>query len=367
MMEAIRLSLAAEEDRKKKEDKDNAKNSKKEEKQKAKDAKKAEKAAKKGGMYSAGNSSSISQFAGSPEPVSSSNGKGKAPDRGNEPQPGGFIPLAEPTSTLNTLNSTTLPKVDPQAQRYLEQSRANIQPPTTAEPSTPALLSPTAAIPTQKEQPFHRHVLRQLSNASSSASSFQESGAEGSSSFEPSPNGSGVQIDHPLMDDAPVSETPPGGGAGTEPMFNFRSLAAVIGNEDKDSSGNMVTHIENTSVQASPLSASFPKSPLAPSHHARGESSSGATVGLRVPTPPMRSLSTGERLFGASPTSPTSPHSPPKQSDSGVHLSAQSGEGSEDGGSPLAPQASNPYDAKHYGDISVLDSGPFSAGHQGAR
>jgi hypothetical protein len=364
MMEAIRLSLAAEEERKKKEENENAKNTKKEEKQKAKDAKKAEKAAKKGGMYSAGNSSSISQFAGSPEPLSSGNGKGKAPDRSGEPQSVGSIPLAEPTSTLNTANSTRPPKVDPQAQRHLEQSRANIQPPTAAaEPSQSSTLSPATAISLQKELPYHRHALRQLSNASSSASSFQESGADGSSSFEGSPNASGLQIDHPLMDDAPVSETPPGGGAGTEPMFNFRSLAAVIGDEDKDSSGNRVTHLEHagTSAQASPLSTSFPKSPLAASH-ARGDSSSSGGVGLRVPTPPSRPLSTGERLFGANPSSPTSSHSPPlapKQSDSVVQLSAQGRE--EDSGVPLAPQASNPYDAKHYGDISVLDSGPFSA------
>jgi hypothetical protein len=369
MMEAIRLSLAAEEERKKKEEKESAKNAKKEEKQKAKNAKKAEKAAKKGGMYSAGmNSSSTSQFAGSPEPSLSGNGKGKAPDRGGEPQPGGYIPLVEPTSTLNMANSTTPPMFDQQAQRHLEQSRANIQPTSFAEPSQPSMLSPTTAISYQKEHPLHRHALRQLSNASSSASSFQESGAEGNSSFSPSPNDSGLQIDHPLLDDAPVSETPPGGGAGTEPMFNFRSLAAVIGNEDKDSFGNMVTHIENagTSAQASPLSSSFPTSPLVPTH-ALGESSSEGGVTLRRLTPPSRPLSTGERLFGATPSSPISPHSPPapKQSDSGVQLSAQGRE--EEGGIPLKPHTTTPYDAKHYGDISVLDSGPFSAGPQGAR
>lgn len=359
MAEAMRLSLATEEERKKREEKENEKKTKKDEKQKAKDAKKAEKAAKKGGMYSAGNSSSISQFTGSPEPSSSGNGKGKAPDRSGEPQAGGFIPLAEPTSTLNTSNSTSPPAVDPQAQRHLEQSRANIQVPLSAEPSPTALLSPSAAaLPQSTEQPVLRHALRQLSNASSSASSFQESGGEGSSSFEASPNASGLQIGRLAMDDAPVSDTP-----GTEPMFNFRSLAAVIGNEDKDSSGNMVTHIEDASAQASPLSTNLPKEPLIPNHalphvsgHAMGESSGDGVALLHVPTPPTRPLSTGERLFGVGSTGPNSDSSP---NDSGVNLQAK---GQEHGGVPLSPQASNQYDAKHYGDISVLDSGPFSAG-----
>lgn len=231
--------------------------------------------------------------------------------------------------------------------------------PLSAEPSLTALLSPSAAaLSPPTDQPAYRHALRQLSNASSSASSFQESGGEGSSSFEASPNASGLQIGRLPMDDAPVSETP-----GTEPMFNFRSLAAVIGNEDKDSSGNVVTHIEDASAEASPLSLSFSKAPVAPNHalphvsgHAKGESSGGGVGLLRVPTPPSRPLSTGERLFGVGPTETTSDLSP---SDSGVNFQAQ---GQEHGGVPLSPQASNQYDAKHYGDISVLDSGPFSAG-----
>lgn len=355
MAEAMRLSLATEEERKKREEKESDKKAKKDEKQKAKDAKKAEKAAKKGhsGMYSAGNSSSISQLTGSPEPSSSGNGKGKAPDRSGEPQAGGFIPLAEPTSTINTSNSTSPPTLHPQAQRHLEQSRANIQVPISAESSPTVLLSPlSAALPLPTEQPAYRHALRQLSNASSSTSSFQESGGEGSSSFEASPNASGLQIGRLPMDNAPVSETP-----GTEPMFNFRSLAAVIGNEDKDSSGNMVTHIEDASTQASPLSPNFPNATLTSDHApARVPESSDGVALLSVPTPPTRPLSTGERLFGVGPTGAAGDLSP---CDSGVNLQVK---GEEHGGVLLSPQASNQYDAKHYGDISVLDSGPFSAG-----
>ena len=53
MMEAIRLSLAAEEERKRKEEKEAAKEAKKDEKKKAKEAKKAEKASRKSGFFPA--------------------------------------------------------------------------------------------------------------------------------------------------------------------------------------------------------------------------------------------------------------------------------------------------------------------------
>jgi len=242
MMEAIRLSLAAEEERKKREEKEAAKNAKKEEKQKAKEAKKAEKAAKRGNgsvgsLYSPGlNSSSASQFT-TGEPPTTPSGKGKAPDRSGIA--GGFNPLTEPTSTINSENSCTVSKED--SQRHLEQSRVNIQ--------TPSTTGDSSLLSVMREQPNHRHALRQLSNASSSASSFMDSSGEnaGGSSCEASPNASGLQLNS-AADVTLNAETP-----GTEPMFNFRSLAAVIGDEDKENSGNLVEHVEHASAQHSPL------------------------------------------------------------------------------------------------------------------
>jgi hypothetical protein len=346
MMEAIRLSLAAEEERKKKEEKDAAKNAKKEEKQKAKEAKKAEKAIRKGSgghLYSPGmNSSSASQFT-TGESSSIVSGKGKAPDRSG--MAGGFNPLTEPTSTINSG-----PPKD-EAQRHLEESRASIQTPSTTGDST---LQSSSFLKPTTELPNHRLALRPLSNVSSSASSFMDENA-GASSFEGSPNASGVNLGG-ISDASPSTETPPGGGAGTEPMFNFRSLAAVIGDEDKGASGNLVEHLELAPHRSSLLGASEAGS-------SSPESSEGAHLSSSRSDRP---ISTGERLFGVSRTNGTN-----TPTGSGMVDSQATMVGPSDStllmpgdGAPLKPQESNPYDMKHYGDISVLDSGHFGSSPQ---
>lgn len=242
MMEAIRLSLAAEEERKRKEEKEAAKEAKKEEKKKAKEARKAEKNARKSGFF--------------PHPAfdtedqansgSSSVGKGKAVDR---PGPSlGFNPLTEPTSTLNASSS----KDDPQ--RHLEQSRAQIQNQTSN--------SSTSPFDPFSDPPPPRAVLRSLSNASSSASSFAESYqgslqaaggfAASGSSFEPSPNASGLSLNR-------EEKNSPHGTPGTEPMFNFRSLAAVITDEERKAMKDEGTDLPRTPAEN--MSLSDPESP----------------------------------------------------------------------------------------------------------
>ncbi|GME31435.1 C2H2 zinc finger protein [Neofusicoccum parvum] len=226
MMEAIRLSLAAEEERKRKEEKDAAKQAKKDEKKKAKEEKKAQKQGRKTGFFPIDIPEDDNSQAG---PSGQSESKGKAIDRSGA----GFNPMSEPTSTLNS-GATSSARADPQ--KHLEESRARIQKPSdSVGPASP--FDPTG-------QTSHRMALRQLSNASSSASSLAESepdslrqnspGVNSGSSFEPSPNTSGLSLGGASPVDANFgTDTPPGGGAGTEPMFNFRSLAAVIGNEDE--------------------------------------------------------------------------------------------------------------------------------------
>jgi hypothetical protein len=358
MMEAIRLSLAAEEERKKKDDKEAAKNAKKEEKQKAKEAKKAEKAMRKGSvghMYSPGmNTSSASQFT-TGESSTAASGKGKAPDRSG--MAGGFNPLTEPTSTINAgKSSPTAPKDE--AQRHLENSRASIQTPSTTGDST---LRP------QTEQSSHRLALRQLSNVSSSASSFVDENG-GASSFEPSPNASGLNIGG-ISDASPSTETPPGGGAGTEPMFNFRSLAAVIGHEDKDANGNLVEHIEHAPPHPSLLGSVSSNGDPSPPESSQNMHSSSYSNNSIPAARTDRPLSTGERLFGVSRTNGTS-----TPTGSGMMDSQASTIGPSDStllmppdGEPLKQQESNPYDMKHYGDISVLDSGHFGVQQQQQR
>jgi hypothetical protein len=342
-MEAIRLSLNSAEEESKKQDKEEAKKAKKEEKQKAKDAKKAAKERKRsgsGGLYSASvNESSASGFTGGESSITAA-GKGKAP--ASSPSP----------DRTNTAESSNIPKANPQA--FLEQSRANIQSAPVPVPYPQTNLSSTPPAAT------HRQVLRHLSNASS-LSSLNDS-------QETSPNASGLHVDQvvPASASGQYSETPPGGGAGTEPMFNFRSLAAVIGDEEDDRGGAVVEHLEHAGLHSS---ASGTPSPLGMPEN--GESSSPPRIDTAFAsagtiTPPDRPLSAGERLFGVA--SPSSPSSPPRGGLSTVRELSMSPKTvrtasvtrQDDDGGIITPTESNPYDAKHYGDISILDTtGPF--------
>lgn len=135
---AIQESIAAEEERRRKEEKEAEKERKKEEKKRAKEQKKAGKAARKNASGYPGSANNSDFFAGggppeqSPSPVE---GKGKARVSSSEEgrqrasssgyQPGGFNPLDEPTSTLNSEPAATKQRHDT-AQRHLEQSCSNL-------------------------------------------------------------------------------------------------------------------------------------------------------------------------------------------------------------------------------------------------
>ena len=232
MMEAIRLSLASEEDRRKREEKEAQKKAKK----KDKEDKKAEKKARKTGVYPSRADPSAAGLAGSSSEVSvggmeshSYSGKGKAVQQTQSEQPD--------ARAINATSSSM--GADPQ--EHLVRARAYILPSDAPPTSSPYSSSPY--------RPSH---LRTLSNASSSTSSIDDS-APGSlksdvrgqgSSFDVSPSASGVNIPAAASaQDTYISGTPPGGGAGIEPMFNFRSLAAMVGEEkSKDA-----THEENAS------------------------------------------------------------------------------------------------------------------------
>jgi hypothetical protein len=204
LMEAIRLSLASEEDRRKKEEKE----AKKEAKKKEKEAKKAEKAAKKSGLYmmnsnasygDAGESVGMGRTESIASSIASEDGafavKGKGVDRI------GSSPIA-----IGTIKDHSGP--------IASTSGHGRSPSGTSQESLPS------HFPSLAPEPRRSH-LRHMSNVSSSASSLVESGS-------------------PTV--FAGTNTPPGGGAGIEPMFNFRSLAAMIGNEEK---GDEVSHIEH--------------------------------------------------------------------------------------------------------------------------
>lgn len=248
MMEAIRLSLAAEEERKRRDEKEAAKEAKKEGKKKAKEIKKVAKAQRHigSGFHPIEVDGADGSGAGS-----SSTSKGKEVDRSGGSA--GFNPMTEPTSTINMA-----PSEDPQ--KHLEDSRAQIQ-----REAVPSGSSPSD--PSNDELPSHRSALRNLSNASSSASSFAESYQNSlrqdsqhhlapGSSYGPSPNASGVSLSQ--------GETPPNGTPGTEPMFNFKSLAEAITPEEdgKDSGPQYIEDVATSKPAPANGKAPESKAPL---------------------------------------------------------------------------------------------------------
>ncbi|KAF7593861.1 SNF1-interacting protein [Aspergillus hancockii] len=205
MMEAIRLSLASEEERRRKEEKE----VKKEAKKRDKEAKKAEKAARKTSLYSTNASgSALDVPTGLRRVVSSSSslagedatpaGKGKEVDRVSPDTPVDAISTGSGAASASM--NVVYPLVSPADQHQSVQ--CSIAQPSPREPSKPSHL---------------RHV----SSASSSFSSLVES----------------VSGDH--------TGATEGNGSSTEPLFNFRSLAAVIGDEEKGD--EFTEHVEDMS------------------------------------------------------------------------------------------------------------------------
>jgi hypothetical protein len=230
MMEAIRLSLAAEEERKRKDERDAAKETKKEVRKKAKEIKKVAKAQRNIG--SGFHPIDIDGLEDSGASSSAAAGKGKAVDRTGSSNESNLQP--DPTSA--TMENP---------QKHLEESRAQIQRETSDPGSTLYPFDP------MNEQSSHRSALRNLSNASSSASSFAESyqnslRQDSQNNLAPgsaSPNAAGMSLSQ--------GETPPQGTPGTEPMFNFQSLAEAITPEEetKDDGPQHIEHLQEKAVQ----------------------------------------------------------------------------------------------------------------------
>jgi chromatin remodeling complex protein RSC6 len=257
MMEAIRLSLAAEEERKKKSEKEAAKEAKK----RAKAEKKKEKMEKKGVYGSGASSASGSALSLSlpglgrrrgnstasslarevtPENAETPGSKGKAVDRGVVGAPATSAPI-----DFARAGSSTVQHGIPGARQLDRGAPANTQ------ESHQPLSSPTAP-----DRPSH---LRQMSNASSPASSFNES-IPSSLRNDPHPRGSSSTLD---TQNSPNGNTvgnrssvheggDSNGSAGSEPMFNFQSLAAMIGNEDGDKA-DATKHIEHGESGETPV------------------------------------------------------------------------------------------------------------------
>ena len=324
MMEAIRLSLAAEDERKRKEEKEAVKDAKKEEKRKAKEAKKVEKAARKSAFFPPNQDGVEDEAVGS----SSATGKGKAVDRS-----GGYAGLDAMTGSTSTNASSSKDF----SQKHLEHSRAQIQ----REVSNTGSSPPFEPGP---EQQSHRAALRNLSNASSSVSSFADSLEQNqtlgaSSSYGLSPNASGISLD--------AEDTPPQGTPGTEPMFNFRSLAEVITKEDGKDEIN-AHHIEDVAEGKAAATKPSQVQVTAVDGH-NGES-------FKVPTKISMESAGAPRLPDIEPMSPL------EASVTTLKPSAPSVE-DEDEIEPaprveIVSDHSDHLDQKHIGDVSMVDSIP---------
>ncbi|PGH31351.1 protein SIP5 [[Emmonsia] crescens] len=241
MMEAIRLSLASEEERRKKEEKE----ARKEAKRREKEAKKAEKFARKNGLYSNNPSSTALDTAGSstvgitcqePPPSvtapESSSDKGKAVDRPGSP--------SEP------------PQSDPQSPG---PPKLSLKP--SDDDDLSSIFAPSSAAAAKRSH------LRHISSASSSISSLVEST-------------SGEQIGS--------GSAPNSSNSAIEPVLSFRSLDAVIGDEDKG--GSCSEHVEGVMKPKEPQRSSTDDA-IPPSTNPDPEPKAETAPGQDVSSPPQ--------------------------------------------------------------------------------
>lgn len=250
-MEAIRLSLAAEEERKRKAEKEERKEAKRREKEE----RKAAKAAAKHGPYDAGDGrSGHSSASGSSHSLSLGFGR----KRGNS----GASGLRVEASVANAVASTSGPGSPVTDASFKDKGKAVER----SLPSTPevsqdgaedhsgdplAASSSTLIAGASTPRPILSHHqpagpshLRQMSSASSVSSSLPDShaGSYSSPSHLQDPTASGTSLAGASEDGGDHDRDP---SASTEPMFNFRSLAEVVGvSLEGEHAGRRISRIE---------------------------------------------------------------------------------------------------------------------------
>lgn len=250
LAEAIRLSLAAEDERKRKAEKEE----RKEAKRKEKEERKAAKAAAKGNPYSTSGQSSST---GSTLSLSGLGAIGRR--RGNSAasnlrveattahamaSAGSPATSPNPVATSPTDKGKGVDRGPPQTPPETEIGKANVDAlhPDITPTSVPA--PPPTAAPRPVPSPHHPagpSHLRQMSSASSASSSQPESQADSLQNTpgdvqQQDPHGSGLS----LATKSDVSDEGAAGQSGeqdnepsasTEPMFNYQSLAEMVGVE----------------------------------------------------------------------------------------------------------------------------------------
>jgi len=249
MMEAIRLSLAAEDERKRRIEKDAAKDAKKRAKEDKKKEKKERKVYGSGASSTnasamslslpglgrrRGNSASNLQQQITPRSIESTDPKGKSVDRSNAIS----SPIDFPRSGGPSQGSGS---------RHLETvTSSNLSDSGVPVPS-----------PTAPSAPSHLRHMSTASNASS-ASSFVESNVgsfrnefltHGTSSTNDTPEASGTN----LAGSGGSSNGGESAALSPESMFNFHSLVAMIGKDENEDKDDVARHIEH--LGGEPLSS----------------------------------------------------------------------------------------------------------------
>lgn len=202
VMEAIRLSLASEEERRRKEEK----RARKEAKRKEKEAKKAEKAMRKHAVYNS-NASGSATFSGDTPSRDGSSLSLMSGDDGNSSGKGKAAERIAPGATSSMFEGE--PAGGSSSSQAQQESRGEVE-------SFPSIVQ------TSSNEPARPSHLRHMSSASSTSSSLGDSGSP----------------------DNTLSGTPPNESSSADPLFNFRSLAAMI--DDQDKSAERTEHVEDT-------------------------------------------------------------------------------------------------------------------------
>ncbi|EAQ84721.1 hypothetical protein CHGG_08735 [Chaetomium globosum CBS 148.51] len=244
LAEAVRLSLAAEEERKRKVSKEERKEAKKREKEERKAAKAA---AKQVGPYEgASGRSGHSSASGS---TLSLPGFGFGRKRGNSAASNLRIEASVASAIATTESPEANPKEKGKGVDRAVSTHAEGAPATATDPAVlggSASTSSPRPVPHLPAGPSH---LRQMSNASSVTSSILDSrhGSYTSPTHLQDPRSSGLSLGSRsgASEDGGDADRDRDPCASTEPMFNFRSLAQVVGvSLDGENAGRRLSLIE---------------------------------------------------------------------------------------------------------------------------
>ncbi|KAK2035265.1 hypothetical protein LX32DRAFT_151100 [Colletotrichum zoysiae] len=221
-MEAVRLSLAAEEERKRKQEKVERKEAKKRDKEERKAVKKQDRQSVYGAGQSSASASSLSLGLGRRRGNSTtSNLRVEATLQGAQSSSAGASAESSPIAAPSNTGPTSAPSLAPPptaSSKGKAVDRPTVETQSSENSFQSTSSTPSLPIPTPGRGPSH---LRHMSNASSISSSLADSAA-GSYTNQ-------AYLDPRASELSVGNRSEEGDRDNTEPMFNFRSLAEMVG------------------------------------------------------------------------------------------------------------------------------------------